>query len=241
MPKSLSVTPVECAVFHQGEDLLAYLCAQLAGRPREGQVLAVTSKIVSLAENRVVPKAGTVKHALVEKEAGTYLGLGNHGVELTITHGLLIPSAGIDESNSETGGYILYPQDPYASAARLGAALRRHFKLERFGIVLTDSHSSPLRLGVTGLSLAHWGIKGTRSLVGAPDIFGKQLKFTSVNVVDSLAAMAVFTMGEADNRCPLALIEGADVEFTDRTDPSEITVAPENDLYWPLLKDRFRK
>lgn len=239
--KPVTATPIECDIFHEGGDLLAYLKAQLAGKIREGQVLAVTSKIVSLAENRVVAKESISKRALVEKEAGHYLGEGNHGVELTLTHGLLIPSAGIDESNSESGGYILYPADPFASAARLGEALRAHFKVKRLGIVLTDSHSSPLRFGVTGLSLAHWGFKGVNSLVGAPDIFGKQLKFTSVNVADSLAVMAVFTMGEAANRCPLALVEGAEISFTDRTDPNEIVVQPENDLYWPLLKDRFRK
>jgi dihydrofolate synthase / folylpolyglutamate synthase len=241
MPKSLTVTPVECAVFHESEDLLAYLTSQLAGKVREGQVVAITSKIVSLAEGRVVPKGGRPKRELVEEEAGVYLGEGNHGVELTITHGLLIPSAGIDESNSESGGYILYPADPFASAAAIGGALRRHFGLTKLAVILTDSHSSPLRLGVTGLSLAHWGLRGTNSLVGAPDIFGKQLKFTSVNVVDSLAAMAVFVMGEAANRCPLALVENAEVEFTGRTDPAEIRVEPERDLYWPLLKDRFRK
>ncbi|RYG66695.1 cation:proton antiporter, partial [bacterium] len=82
-------------------------------------------------------------------------------------------------------------------SAAIGAFLRKEFSLKNLGVVLTDSHSSPLRLGVTGLSLAHWGIRGTQSLVGAPDIFGKELKFTSVNVVDSLATMAVFTMGEA--------------------------------------------
>jgi F420-0:gamma-glutamyl ligase len=48
-------------------------------------------------------------------------------------------------------------------------------------------------------------------------------------------------MGEADNRRPLALIENAEVEFTDRTDPAEVVVAPKNDLYWPLLKDRYKK
>ncbi|RZA00336.1 MAG: hypothetical protein EOP11_18430 [Proteobacteria bacterium] len=239
--KSVTVTPVRSAVFHRGDSLFEYLKAQLHGQLEDGAVVAVTSKIVSLAENRVAPKEGTTKRALVEKEAGTYLGMGNHGVELTITHGLLIPSAGIDESNSESGDYILFPEDPFASAAAIGRYLRSEFNLKHLGVILTDSHSSPLRLGVTGLSLSHWGIKGTQSLVGAPDIFGKELKFTSVNVVDSLATMAVFTMGEADNRCPLAVIKGAEVEFTEQTSPAEIVVKPEDDLYWPLLKDRIPK
>ena len=164
------------------------------------------------------------------------MGVGGYDVELTIKHGLLIASAGIDESNSEHDKYILFPQDPYASAARIGTFLRKQFGIKNLGVILTDSHVMPLRRGVTGISLAHWGIKATQSLVGAPDIFGHALKFTSVDVVDALAATAVFLMGEADNRCPLAVINGAQLEFTDHSSKEEISIPLEDDLYYPVLE-----
>lgn len=235
MSHGITISPIRTDIFRTGGDLLAFLKLHAAGALTEGSVLAVTSKIVSLAEERTLPKDSITKQELVRREADRYLGPGNHGVELTIKHGLLIPSAGIDESNSEGGAYILYPENPWASAARIRQYLRRELKLQNLGVILTDSHSTPLRLGVTGISLAHWGLKGTQSLVGAPDIFGKELKFTSVDVVDSLAAMAVFVMGEADNRCPLAVIQGAQVEFTEESSPREVVVEAENDLYAPLF------
>jgi dihydrofolate synthase / folylpolyglutamate synthase len=236
---SVQIRAIKTSVFHQGQDLFAFLDAHLSRTLLEGNILAITSKIISLAENRVrahdIPKVD-----LVKREAEHYLGEGGHGAHLTIKHGILIPSAGIDESNSETGDYILFPENPYASAEKISKHLKTKFRLRQLGVVLTDSHTTPLRRGVTGISLAHWGIRGTEALVGQPDLFERKLKFTHVNVVDSLAAMAVFLMGEADDSTPLAVIEGAKVEFTDSTSKEEITIEPEADLYFPLLGPHLR-
>jgi coenzyme F420-0:L-glutamate ligase/coenzyme F420-1:gamma-L-glutamate ligase len=78
-------------------------------------------------------------------------------------------------------------------------------------------------------------------LVGRPDVFGRTLKYTSVDVVDSLAAMAVFAMGEAEDCSPLAVISGAKLEFTNSTSKDEIAISLEEDLYYPLLKTALRK
>ena len=161
---------------------------------------------------------------------------GLHGVSLTIKHGLLIPSAGIDESNSENGDYILYPKDPFASARRLCQAIKEKLKLKNFGIILTDSHTHPLRRGVTGIALAYDGFFPWKNLIGEPDLYGRKMKMTSVNVVDSLAVAAVFVMGEAAEQQPLALIETNDVVFTDKApQPEDIRIPLEEDLYGPLI------
>ena len=236
MANNILIEPVVTDIFHIGDNLNQFVQKHLVGRLKEGSVVAVTSKIVSLAERRTVAKSQITKRELVKREAEVYLGEGGYGVELTIKHGLLIPSAGIDESNSESDEYILYPEDPYHSAAELGRYLRAAFGIKNLGVVLTDSHTLPLRRGVTGISLAHWGLKATRPLAGCPDLFGRKLQFTSVDVVDALAAMAVFLMGEADDCCPLAVISGARVEFTDSTSRQEIAIDREEDLYYPLLK-----
>ena len=227
--------PVKTDVFHAGDDLNAFLLKHLKGQSLDGKVLCITSKIVSLAENQLLSKEGISKCELVEREAEHYLCEGGYGSELTIKHGILIPSAGIDESNSESDKYILFPKDPFASAAKIGAFLRQQFSVKNFAVIITDSHTMPLRRGVTGISLAHWGLKGTRSLVGQPDIFKRPLKFTHVDVVDALAASAVFVMGEADDCNPLALVAEAQVEFTDSTNADEIRIEPDLDMYYPLL------
>ncbi|MGZ3721906.1 MAG: coenzyme F420-0:L-glutamate ligase [Bdellovibrionales bacterium] len=232
---TVSVQALKTGIFHAGQDLFEFLGMSLKEVRLEGNILAITSKIVSLAENRIVAKEGVDKIALIKKEADKYLCEGALGFHLTIKHGLLIPSAGIDESNSETGGYILYPENPYASAQQIHQHLKSIYKLRQFGVILTDSHSMPLRRGVTGISLAHWGIRATESLAGQPDLFDRQLKYTHVDVVDSLAAMGVFVMGEADDCTPLAVISGATVEFTESTLENEIAIEPEVDLYFPLL------
>lgn len=232
---TLKATPIKTTIFHSGDDLIAFLTKSLRGEELEGKALAITSKIVSLAEERLVPKAEASKQDLVRKEADRYLGAGNHGVELTITRGLLIPSAGIDESNSETGAYILYPKDPYKSAERIWQALQTALGIKNFGIILTDSRSAPLRRGVTGVALSHWGFLGSKSRVGDQDLFHKALQYTHVNVADTLAAAAVLVMGEGSELCPLAIVESAQMEFSEKSSRDELIVAPENDLYAPIF------
>lgn len=236
----LRISAIQTRVFHVGEPLVSFLIEHLQGGGAgslEGKVLAITSKIVSLAEGRVVPKANQSKEALVRAEADIFLGEIGYGTFLTIKHGHLIPSAGIDESNAEGEFYILYPAKPFETAANIRRELMGAFGLKLFGVVLTDSKTTPLRAGVTGMTLAHSGFKGVRNHIGAPDLFGRPLRMTQVNVADGIAAAAVFCMGEADESTPLALMSG-NIEFRD--DPveeaRECFVEPARDLYWPFFK-----
>lgn len=238
--RRVSVEALRTSIFRRDDDLNSFLRLHLKDRLREGVVIAITSKIVSIAEGQLIAMNSTEKNALVRKEADHYLGEGGYGIELTIKHGLLIPSSGIDESNSESEQYILFPKDPYRSAEKIGRFLRDTFGIRDLGIIITDSHTMPLRRGVTGIALSHWGLRGTRSLVGASDLFGRALKYTSVDVVDSLAAMAVFVMGEADDACPLAIIENANVEFQEDGSAAEIAIPLTEDLYYPLLRSRLK-
>jgi F420-0:gamma-glutamyl ligase len=233
---SLSIYAIQTAVFHLGDSLFDFITSQIAiGQLKEGSVLAVTSKIVSLAEHRLMQKQDIAKADLVRQEADIFLADSVYGTSLTITHGLLIPTAGIDESNSETDAYILYPKDPFSSARILGEKLRREYGLKNLGLILTDSRSTPLRRGVTGIALAHWGFMATQNQIGTADIFGRNLAMTYINVVDALAGAAVYMMGEGSERCPLAIIDGADIEFTNSTEPSEIQIPYQDDIYAPLF------
>ncbi len=207
----------------------------------EKSVVVVTSKIVSLCEGRIVKSDSIDKNKLVEQEADKIIqnpDAQDDRIVLTYTYHMLIPSAGIDESNSN-GNYILYPQNPFSSVKSLWAYLRQKRNLKDLGIIITDSHTTPLRRGVTGISLAWWGFKPTCSYVGALDLFGKPLRVTHINVVDALAVSAVFNMGESSECTPLAIISDIPHIMFDSNEHNitEIAIDPQEDLYRPLLKE----
>lgn len=209
----------------------------------EGSIIAIASKIVSLCEGRVVKIGEATKENLVRTEADSYLpAAGNpYGIMLTVKNGLLIPTAGIDESNGQ-GHYVLWPEDPQRSANRIRKYLLARFPVRRVGVIITDSTTAPLRRGTAGVAIAHSGFLALRDYVGQPDIFGRELKVTNANVRDALAAAAVVAMGEGNEQTPLAVID--DVPFIEfqAYDPTaeelqELRIAMDEDLYAPLLKN----
>ena len=234
--RELSASAIETDIFSAGDDLFDFIVRHVRrDSVAGGGVLAVTSKIVSLAERACVPKAEISKTELVRREAERIVSVSErYGTFLTIKEGLFIPSAGIDESNV-VGQFVLYPKDPYSSARELGLRLREHYDVANFGVILTDSHTQPLRRGVTGIALAHWGFRAVNNFIGQPDLFGQNLKMTCVDVVDALASAAVFVMGESNECCPLAWVKADGIQYTKETDPSEIRIPLEEDLYGSLL------
>lgn len=206
----------------------------------ERSVLAITSKVVAICEGRVRPVAGTDKQALIAEEAERYLPAdARWGVSLTLKQGLLIATAGIDESNAD-GWYVLWPSDAQRSAHAIRAHLAARHGLSEVGVLITDSRSSPLRPGVTGVALAHSGFLALNDYVGKEDLFGRPLRMTKVNVMDALAASAVLVMGEGSECTPLAVIEELPfVSFRAGAPTAEelarLRIAPEDDLYAPLL------
>lgn len=235
----LQACAVKTPYFEAHQSLEDFLVLALGDQGlRDGTLIAITSKIVSLAEGQLVAPDQMDRKRLIRQEADQILGEVSHNHTITLKHGLMIPGAGIDSSNSKNEDYILYPKDPWGSAERIGRFLRGHFGFSNLGVILTDSHSVPLRRGVVGISLAHWGFRGIEDCIGKPDLFGRPLKFTKRNVVDALAGMAVLLMGEGDESQPLAVIANAPVEFIEGADRDDLLVTPENDLYLALLKKR---
>jgi len=208
---------------------------------KENTVLAVTSKIVAICEGSVV-KIGTIeKDELVRQEAEMYIPReeNKYGIFLTIKHGIMIASAGIDESNGN-GFYVLWPRSPQETANRLREYLLKRDGLRHVGITITDSKIIPMRRGITGISLRHSGFAALNDYIGKPDIFGRHLHLTKANVADSLAATAVGVMGEGSEQTPLVLIENAPyVTFQDRNpteeELSEMLIPIKEDIYGSML------
>jgi putative folate metabolism gamma-glutamate ligase len=230
--KTHPVTPSE-------RDLLAVVDRYVTELP-ERAVLAITSKVVAICEGRVRPMADVDKRSLIAEEAERYLAPDPRwGVSLTIKHDMLIATAGIDESNAD-GHYVLWPSDAQRSANVLREHLARRFARAELGVVITDSRTTPLRLGVTGVALAHSGFRALNDYVGQRDLFGRALRMTKVNVMDALATSAVLVMGEGSESTPLAVLDELPfVTFQPRApsaeELAELRIALEDDLYAPLL------
>lgn len=208
----------------------------------ECSVLAITSLIVSLCEGNVVRARGTDKDELIKSEADFYLPrkISRYNLMFTITNNLLIPSAGIDESNAD-GYYALWPRDPQGTANGVRKYLTRRFGLKKVGVIITDSKTSPLRLGTSGVAIVHSGFEALNSYIGKPDVFGRKLKTTKANMMDALAASAVLEMGEGDEQTPLAIIEDIKLVRFQGRDPSkkelrDLKITMSDDLYAPMLK-----
>ena len=208
----------------------------------ENTIVAVTSKIISICEGRLVSPESIDKDTLVAQEAELYLPreMNKYQVMLTIKQHILAAAAGIDESNGN-GYFILWPENPQRSANQIREYLQTKFKRKHLGVVITDSKTTPLRWGVTGIGLSHSGFLALNDYIGSPDIFGHLLHMTKVNVMDGLAGAAVYAMGEGREQTPLALITDIpNVQFQERNPIQEeldaLAISLDDDIYGEMLK-----
>ncbi len=228
----MQLTPIRTTVFTQGTNLPSFI-RQFIPSVQENTVLAISSKVVALWKNNTVPyKSAQQKEQLIIAQSRA--ALKTPLAWLTIKEGMVMTNSGIDESNAN-GKLVLLP-DCYACAQELRTALAKIWGVQNLGIVITDSMILPLRAGVIAAAVGYAGFKGVKDLRGQADIFGKPLQTTLVDVADSLATAAALLMGEANEQCPLCVIEKAPVVFTEKTDRNEIKYPVEHDLYTPLLQ-----
>ena len=238
----MTVTAVRTRRVLASELRLTELLDESIDRIEPGSILAITSKVVSLCEGRAVPPDEADKQALIESESQYYLprSSSRYDVSLTIKRNVLIPSAGIDESNTG-GSYVLLPADPQASANTVWEYLAARFATRRLGVIITDSSTMPLRMGVAGIAIAHAGFRALNDFVGTDDLFGRPLTMTRSNVAAGVAAAAVAVMGEAAEQTPIAVVTDVPfVVFQSRVptphEIAQLTIEPEDDLYAPILR-----
>src|SRR6185369_15451117 len=162
-------------------------------RLRERSVVAITSKVAAILEGAVLPMEGTDKKKLIIREADRWLPpdpRSKHKITLTVKNGILAATAGIDESNAN-GWYVLWPRDPQRTANAVRRHLMKKFNLRELGVLLTDSKTTPLMRGITGVAVSHSGFRALKNYIGTEDIFGRKLKVTQINVREALAVTAV--------------------------------------------------
>lgn len=210
---------------------------------KEKSIIAITSKVIAILEGNIIAKGKINKDKLVMQESD-FVAPGNYykkiGFRLTIKNSLMIPSAGIDESNA-FDHYVLWPKNPYESAKIIWEYLKKKNKLNYLGVIITDSKTTPLRWGTTGASIGHCGFEALKNYIDSPDIFGKKMRVTKANLVDGLAASAVLIMGEGNEQTPIAIIEnlGNNIIFkktaTTQKEIKDLGIELKDDIYYPIL------
>jgi F420-0:gamma-glutamyl ligase len=228
--------PVKTRVVHPPKDEIWDIIDGLD--VRDGDIVFITSKILGLHQGRTVPVAGTDKSQLIRQEAQYYLPYELHGgwpVNMTIVQNTLMAAAGIDESNADDH-YILWPSDPDQLCRDIRARLIQRHGLQNLGVVTTDSHTMPLRWGVTGIAIGLAGVEPLHDVRGAADLFGRPMNVTQVDRIDALSAMAVLLMGETAEATPIVILRDfSDIVFNPDASMRDFKIAPADDLYQPLL------
>lgn len=209
---TLEVLPVHgIGEVRPGDDLAA-LITDAAPWLRDGDVLVVTSKIVSKAEGRLVdvPEGGPEREAARDEvlAAETARPVASRGSTRIVQthHGFVMASAGIDASNVERTRLVLLPKDPDASARELRAALRERFGLD-LAVIVSDTMGRPWRTGLTDVALGAAGIEALRDYRGTVDPYGNPLHITQMAVVDELSGAAELVKGKSD-QVPVAVVRG---------------------------------
>lgn len=229
----MKIIPIKTRIFREGENLADFICHYLPGI-RDKSLLVITSKIVALAENRILPVPSTRKELEKIIKSESQIAIKSKPVWFTIKDNALMANAGIDESNADSR-IILLPQNSFKSAEKIRSKLLKKHKIKNLGIIITDSIFLPFRAGITAASIGYAGFKGLKDHRGKKDIFGRTLCLAKTNIADSIAAASAMLMGEGSEKTPLAMIENASVEFTNRTNTKELFINPREDLYSPFF------
>ena len=216
-----------------GDDLAALVAAR-AGALRDGDIVVVTSKVVSKAEGRVL--ADVTRDDAIDAETARVVAewttvRGRTRIAQT-RHGFVLAAAGVDASNVPAGSVALLPLDPDASARGLRRSLRERLGAE-VGVVLTDTAGRPWRDGVVDFAVGAAGVVVRDDLRGRRDAHGNELEVTVVAVADELAAATELVRGKLAG-VPVAVVRGLGHLVTADDGPGVAA------LVRPAEEDRFR-
>ncbi|GAA0488799.1 hypothetical protein Ade02nite_72830 [Paractinoplanes deccanensis] len=211
MIDGLEILPVRGIGDVVAGDDLAELITTAAPWLADGDVLVVTSKIVSKAEGRLVevpadgPERDAARAAALESETARVVARRGPTTIVQTHHGFVMAAAGIDASNVDKTHLVLLPADPDASARHLRDALRER-GLD-VGVIVSDTMGRAWRNGLTDVALGAAGIEPFRDHRGETDPYGNQLEITQMAVIDELAAAGELVKGKID-AVPVAVVRG---------------------------------
>jgi coenzyme F420-0:L-glutamate ligase/coenzyme F420-1:gamma-L-glutamate ligase len=257
-PHQLTLTALpDVPLVHPGDDLAALTLSGLhaCGTDlQDGDVLVVAQKVVSKAEGRLVclsdvtpsERARTLAETIDKDPRLVEIILSESSEIVRTRPGLLVvehrlgfvsANAGVDHSNvsGEPGReaepwVLLLPENPDASARRLGLALKAVTGAD-VGVLVIDSHGRAWRMGTVGVAIGVFHFPALMDLRGRPDLFGEPLRITQVGLADELAAAASALMGQADEGRPIVHVRGL---------PYKLREGSLAELLRPKAEDLFR-
>lgn len=187
----------------EGDDLATLIAAAEPGL-RDGDVLLVTSKVVSKAEGRI--RWGVERDAVVDAQAVRLVARRGATRIVETRHGFVVAAAGVDASNTPSGSVLLLPEDPDASARRLRAGLRAQLGVS-VGVVVTDTFGRAWRSGLVDVAIGLAGVRALDDHRGRTDRHGNVLEVTVTAVGDELAAAGELVKGKLAG-VPVAVVRG---------------------------------
>ncbi|MCU1638553.1 MAG: Coenzyme F420-0:L-glutamate ligase / coenzyme F420:gamma-L-glutamate ligase [Microbacteriaceae bacterium] len=215
-----------------GNDL-SRIIGDAAGELQDGDILSVTSKIVSKSEGRMIAAAD--REDAITAETVRIVASRAHpgGVTRIVENhlGLVLAAAGVDSSNTPDGTVLLLPVDPDASARKLCEALRQRFGV-RIGVVVTDTLGRAWRQGQTDVAIGAAGIRVIDDLRGQTDAGGRLLHVTLPAVADEIAGATDLVKGKAAG-LPVAVVRGLGHLVADLSAPGARSLVrqPEQDMF----------
>jgi coenzyme F420-0:L-glutamate ligase/coenzyme F420-1:gamma-L-glutamate ligase len=220
----ITIMPVKgLPLIHAGDDLPA-LIAELVGLEK-GDIVSIASSVYSKSKgytrqlDDITPTARAERISKMTGEDPRFLqSILDASKDVILEYPFILSEvngghvgvrAGVDQSNIEDGMVILLPPDPMKAADEVRAALKK-ITGKDIGVIITDTCGRAFRRGQTGNAIGWSGMVAIRDFRGDKDLFGHVLKITEEAVVDELAGIANFVMGESNNGVPAVVIRGCE-------------------------------
>ncbi len=217
-----------------GDDLVALIARAAGDSLADGDIVVVTSKIVSKAEGRML-SAHDREDAITRETVRVVATREHPGGRTRIVQnrlGMVSAAAGVDASNTPEGTILLLPIDPDASARALAAGLREALGVH-VGVIVTDTLGRAWREGQTDAAIGAAGVHVFEDLRGGTDAEGRPLVVTMPCAADEIASAADLVKGKAA-RLPVAVVRGrADLV-------GDLDLPGARSIVRPLERDMFR-
>lgn len=230
-------------LIHEGDDLPSIICERVELQDRD--IIVIASTIVAKAEGEIFRLEDITpgKQALdiasrTGKDARFIQAVLARSREVfveapfmlvTTLAGHTCVNAGVDESNIEHGFLLYPPENPDASASKLGNELEK-LSEKKLSVIITDTNGRAFKSGQTGVAIGIYKIKPIKRWIGEKDLFGKILEITEQAVADELAGAANLLMGEGAGGIPVVVIRGLDYYYEGNTSIKEIYRSEEMDV-----------
>lgn len=200
---------------------------------RNGDIVVITSKVVSKAEGQVVKADDRESVIAAQTQRVVAIKRTPRGVTSIVQthHGLVMAAAGVDASNTEAGTVLVLPDDPDASARELRSRITAEAGA-RIAVVITDTMGRPWRLGLTDVAIGVAGLAPMDDHTGLEDAYGRPLEMTTIAIADEVAGAADLVKGKSRGM-PVAVVRGLGEYVTEDDGPGAVSIIR------PLDEDLF--